>query len=75
MNGFGFVYVQIPLYKGAREPLIINPPSNSPPFNGYDGFGDVQHQTEPNMNIVREEIAASAMYRLVMQVKLIVKKF
>lgn len=65
-----FLSAQIPLYRGAREALVLNPPSNNPPFNGVDGFGDVSYPNEPNLSIVKEEIAASAMYRYVKQVKL-----
>lgn len=55
------------MYKGAREALIPNLPSTDLPWNGYNGFGDVEFPNEPNLNVVKSEIAATAMHRFVVQ--------
>lgn len=54
----------IPVFKGAHEPLII--PEQSPSlFHGEDGFGDLIHEAEPNTSIVQKEIAAMALGKII----------
>ncbi|KAF2899926.1 hypothetical protein ILUMI_06265 [Ignelater luminosus] len=54
----------IPVYKGATEALIP-PETPIPQFHGKDGFGDLEHEKEPDVSIVQKDSASVAMRNLV----------
>lgn len=58
------IIFKIPVYIGAYESLI---PNKEPPiyFHGKDGFGDLEHDTEPDLSIVKEEHAGLALNRII----------
>ncbi|XP_049311133.1 inosine-uridine preferring nucleoside hydrolase isoform X1 [Bactrocera dorsalis] len=55
----------LPVYKGCSTPIIQNRWENPENFHGKDGFGEVQHETRVNLDLVRPEHAVNAMYDIV----------
>lgn len=51
--------MKIPVYIGAHESLIAFK-EYSVQFHGTDGFGDLEHDTQPDLSIVKVENAALA---------------
>lgn len=51
---------QVPVYKGVEQPLILHKKSLSM-FHGKDGFGDLEHEKEPDISIVKETLAPVAL--------------
>ena len=56
----------IPVYRGATEALVVPDESNEN-YHGVDGFNDVEFDDEPDVRRVKNEMAASAISRLVKQ--------
>lgn len=58
------IIFEIPVYIGAHEPLVAvtEPPIQ---FHGTDGFGDLDHDTEPDISIVKTEHAAIAINNII----------
>lgn len=56
--------MKIPVYIGAHESLITSK-EYSVQFHGIDGFGDLEHDTEPDLSLVKVEHAALALNRIV----------
>lgn len=52
------------------NPLIGGYPPQNPPFNGYDGFGDVYNDQTVDMSLLQPENAVTAMYKIVKKVYL-----
>lgn len=52
------------MYKGAAKPLLPTE-SGIILFHGNDGFGDLKHEDEPDVKIIKEQPAAFAMYDIV----------
>ncbi|XP_019871744.1 inosine-uridine preferring nucleoside hydrolase [Aethina tumida] len=50
----------VPVYKGVEQPLILHKKSLSM-FHGKDGFGDLEHEKEPDISIVKETLAPVAL--------------
>lgn len=59
-----FNRTDIPVFKGAREP-IIPPEGELRQYHGKDGFGDIGHDKHPDLSIIRKEPAAVAIRNLV----------
>ncbi|XP_063300721.1 nucleoside hydrolase-like [Pelobates fuscus] len=56
---------QIPVYRGASEPLLgDNHSINASYYHGKDGFGDVPDPASPGLDYVQKEHAALAMVRI-----------
>ncbi|XP_050332121.1 inosine-uridine preferring nucleoside hydrolase-like isoform X1 [Bactrocera neohumeralis] len=55
----------LPVYKGCSTPIIQKHWENPENFHGKDGFGEVQHETQVNLDLVRPEHAVNAMYDIV----------
>ncbi|XP_057373441.1 nucleoside hydrolase-like [Daphnia carinata] len=55
---------QIPIYRGAHTSLV-EPVVMDDPFHGSDGFGDSNHDEEPDLRNVQKEHAVNALVRLV----------
>ncbi|XP_014087575.3 nucleoside hydrolase [Bactrocera oleae] len=55
----------LPVYKGCSTPIIKKHWENPENFHGKDGFGEVQHETQVNLDLVRPEHAVNAMYDFV----------
>uniref|UniRef100_A0A0K8VTS9 Inosine-uridine preferring nucleoside hydrolase n=1 Tax=Bactrocera latifrons TaxID=174628 RepID=A0A0K8VTS9_BACLA len=55
----------LPVYKGCSTPIIQTHWENPENFHGKDGFGEVQHETSVNLDLVRPEHAVNAMYDIV----------
>lgn len=52
------------MYVGAHQHLI-GPLTKTPLFHGVDGFGDLEHDSEPDVSIVKKEHAAVAISNIV----------
>jgi inosine-uridine nucleoside N-ribohydrolase len=58
---------QIPVYRGAEEPLIVCSDRKAEEFehfHGLDGFGDVKFSQTPSMKLIQSENAVSALNRI-----------
>lgn len=49
------------------SPFIDDIAQKDPPYNGYDGFGDV-YTEQPDINLLQPENAITAMYNIVKKV-------
>lgn len=64
------IWFQIPVYRGATEPLIIEPKekdapvSTHEPYHGVDGFGGAVFAKEPDMSLVQKESAVQKLSEL-----------
>ncbi|CAG0917509.1 unnamed protein product [Notodromas monacha] len=57
--------IQVPVYRGAKDPLIGPYIRHGPPFHGEDGLGDAHFDTTPDLSVVSSEHASLAIARLV----------
>ncbi|KAG8228831.1 hypothetical protein J437_LFUL008327 [Ladona fulva] len=59
--------LDIPVYSGATEPLILPKPAamHFNPFHGKDGFGDANLPCPPDPSLIQAENAVSALQRIV----------
>lgn len=59
-----FYWIKIPVYKGSHEAFL---PTSAPDefYHGVDGFGDLKHQHEPDLSLIRPEPALIAMRDLI----------
>jgi inosine-uridine nucleoside N-ribohydrolase len=55
---------KIPIYKGCHSTLV-EPVYNADPFHGHDGFGDTNHDEEPDLKHVQDEHAVNTLVRIV----------
>ena len=55
--------MQIPVYKGA-EVSLLGTQGDSSFYHGLDGFGDVEDLDPPDMSLVKQEHAVTAMISL-----------
>ncbi|KAJ8920672.1 hypothetical protein NQ315_004811 [Exocentrus adspersus] len=53
----------IPIYKGAKKQFIY-PKESISLFHGKDGFGDLDHDKEPDLSIVRNTVSSAALYEI-----------
>ncbi len=58
---------QIPVYKGAAEPMVKDFKRNW--YHGKNGFGDVVFPTTPDLSLIAEENAINYMYRMAKEVR------
>ena len=63
-----YPFMQIPVYLGSSEALIEESYPEETRYHGDDGFGDFNHEIEPNLNVIKKENAVNAIYRLVVEV-------
>lgn len=56
------------MFSGAEQAFIPMEHPEVPPFHGYDGFGDLEWKTQPNLSVVQSQRAAIEMQRLVLKV-------
>lgn len=54
----------IPIYKGCSNPILPTHSERTYYFHGRDGFGDVEHSYEVDMNRLAKTHAVNAMYEL-----------
>lgn len=60
-----YFHFQIPIFRGTYSSLV-EPVINEEPFHGIDGFGDCNHDEEPDLRHVKNgEHATNALIRLV----------
>lgn len=58
------LYFQVPVYAGARDSLMVTPPSDF--YFGNDGFGDFDYPNPPDPDqYLQKEFAVDALVRLV----------
>ncbi|XP_037937927.1 inosine-uridine preferring nucleoside hydrolase-like [Teleopsis dalmanni] len=54
----------IPVYKGCGVPILPRTWKRRRHFHGMDGFGDLQHEKDIDMSLIRQEHAVTAMYNI-----------
>ncbi|KAJ8971881.1 hypothetical protein NQ314_000494 [Rhamnusium bicolor] len=56
----------IPIYKGVEKQFIL-PKQSIEKFHGEDGFGDLHHDKEPDVSIIRDTPAAIAIHDIIIK--------
>ena len=59
--------MQIPIYRGSHTALV-EPVAMDDPYHGTDGFGDSNHDQEPDLSQVQTEHAVQALVRLIKEI-------
>ncbi|KAJ8955605.1 hypothetical protein NQ318_001435 [Aromia moschata] len=55
----------IPIYRGVEKPLLLQALKDKQ-FHGGDGFGDLNHDSEPDVSIIRDTLAPIALCDIIL---------
>lgn len=57
-------FFQIPIYKGANKQLVL-PREPIQQFHGKDGFGDLHHDKDPDLSLLKHTPASIQLHHLI----------